>query len=91
MVGRLPAPRATGRPTLTSYPMTTQQAKLLIESDPDFIYSKRFNYSLDELVKRHPDGCPNRVIASVLMVTEDDVDEWYQRIVLKLRAVMGVE
>lgn len=71
--------------------MTTQQAKTLIESDPDFIYSKRFNYSLDELLKRHPDGCPNRIIASVLMVTEDDVEEWYRRIVVKLRDAMGVD
>jgi hypothetical protein len=71
--------------------MTTQQAKTLIESDEDFVYSKRSNYSIAELMKRHPDGCPNRIIASVLMVTEDDVDEWYARIVTKLRNAMGVD
>jgi DNA-binding NarL/FixJ family response regulator len=71
--------------------MTTQQAKTLIESDPDFVYAKRFNYSIEEVLKRHPDGCQNRMIASILMVTEDDVDEWYRRIVEKLRDAMGVD
>jgi hypothetical protein len=71
--------------------MTTEQARHLIHTDDQFIYSKRFNYSLEELMKRHPDGCPNRVIASVLMITEDDVDELYEQIVAKLRSAMGVD
>jgi hypothetical protein len=70
--------------------MTTAQAKALIESDPDFIYSKRFNYSLKELQLRYPDGCPDRIIAAVLMITEDDVEAVYQKIVLKLRNCMGL-
>jgi hypothetical protein len=70
--------------------VTTSQAKQLIESDPDFIYSKRFNYSLAELQKRYPDGCPDRIIAAVLMITEDDVEAIYQKIVVKLRNAMGV-
>lgn len=68
--------------------MTTQQAKLLIETDDDFVYSKRHNYSLAELRRRHPEGCPDRVIAAVLLVTEDDVEARYQVIVTKLRAHM---
>jgi hypothetical protein len=70
--------------------MTTAQAKLAIEADPDFIYSKRFNYSLVELKRRYPEGCPDRIVAAVLMITEDDVEAIYKRIVLKLRESMGV-
>lgn len=69
--------------------MTTDQAKVLIKSDPDFIYSKRFNYSLAELKRRHPDECPERIIAAVLMITEDDVREHYDRVVAKLRKRMA--
>jgi hypothetical protein len=71
--------------------MTTDQAHHLIHTDEHFIYSKRFNYNLDELMKRHPDGASNRLIAVILMLTEDDVDELYTRIVLKLRLAMGIK
>lgn len=70
--------------------MTPEEAKQLIAEDAEFIYSKRFNYSLTELLKRYPDGCPDRIIAAVLMITEEDVEDMYQRIVEKLRAKMGV-
>lgn len=71
--------------------MTTPQAKQLIQSDEDFIYTKRFNFSLAELRVRYPEGCPDRLIATVLMLTEDDVEEAYQKVVAKLRERMGVE
>lgn len=69
--------------------MTTAQAKALIETDPSFIYSKRFNYDIQELLRRYPEGCPNRIIAAVLLVTEDDVEMRYRQIVAKLRSTMG--
>lgn len=65
--------------------MTTLQAKALLENDPDFLYSKRYNYSLAELKRRHPEGCPDRMVAAVLLITEDDVAERYARIVQDLR------
>jgi hypothetical protein len=71
--------------------MTTAQAKILIESDPDFVYSKRDNYSLSEMLKRYKEGCPDRVIAAVLLITEDDVQARYDAIVAKLRKAMGIE
>jgi hypothetical protein len=74
----------------TEYAVTTADAQILIQSDPDYIYSKRFNYSLNELKERYPDGCPDRIIAAVLMITEDDVQIWYEKIVEKLRNQMGL-
>jgi hypothetical protein len=71
--------------------MTTDQARQLISTDEKFVYSKRFEYNIDKLAERHPEGCSNRVIAGVLMITEDDVDDHYERIVKKLRALMGVD
>lgn len=70
--------------------MTTPQVKALIEGDPDFIYSKRFDFSLKRLLERHPDGSPDRIVAAVLMITEDDVEARYRQVVAKLRRLMGV-
>ena len=71
--------------------MTAQEARKLIEESPDFIYLKRFEYSLANLVSRHPEGVSDRVIAAALMLTEDDVEEMYVAIVQKLRVAMKVE
>jgi hypothetical protein len=71
--------------------LTGQEARKLIEEDPNFVYLKRFNYSLADLVARHPDGVSDRVIAAALMMTEDDVADMYASIVQKLRVAMKVE
>jgi hypothetical protein len=71
--------------------LTTTEARKKILYDPDFVFLKRFDYSIDQLMERYPDGCPTRIIAQALMLTEDDVDELYERLVLKLRRLMGVE
>lgn len=67
------------------------ERKIMIETDPDYIASKRFDYSLNKLLERYPDGCPDRIIATALMIDEEEVEILYQNIVLKLRSIMGVE
>ena len=69
--------------------MTTEQARQMLYEDPDFIALKRYDYSLTKLMERYPDGCPDRIIASALMITEDDVEALHQEIVRKLRKAMG--
>ena len=68
---------------------TTMNAEEMAErvcADPDFIALKRFDYSLKTMLKRYPDGVPSdRLIAQALMVSEDELEEVYQDIVLKLR------
>lgn len=69
--------------------MTTDQARHLILTDETFVYTKRFEYNIHKLKERYPDEAPVRVIAAVLMITEDDVEAEYERIVRKLRQHMG--
>lgn len=57
-------------------------------TDPNYIALKRFGYSLEQLLQRYPDGCPDRVIAQALLIPEEEVEEVYQSIVQKLRDVM---
>jgi hypothetical protein len=71
--------------------MTSAEAKSLIETDPDFIHVKRFDYSLAKLTDRYPEGAPTKVIAQALMMTEDEVEELYQQIILKMRTALKVD
>jgi hypothetical protein len=62
-----------------------------IQNDPLFVNVKRFEYDIEKLEVKFPDGCPNHVIADALMMTEDEVEAHMDAIVSKLRTVMGVE
>lgn len=71
--------------------MTKQElVKYKIENSPDWIAIKRFNYSLNKLLERYPDGVPDRIIAQALQINEEEVEIIYQKILSKLRNKMGV-
>lgn len=71
--------------------MTSNEAKQLIDTEPDFVYMKRFDYSLDKLMERYPDGAPTKIIAQAMMMTEDEVEELYQLVIVKMRQALKVE
>jgi len=71
--------------------MTLDQAKKKIETEPDFIYSNRFGHSLKKCLERYPDGAPTKVIAQVLLMTEEEVELVHQDIIKKLRVLMKVD
>jgi len=70
--------------------MTDDEAKQQILTDPDFVYSKRFNFSLEKLMDRYVDGPPKRIQAQVLMITENELEEIYEQAIQKLRKFMNV-
>lgn len=63
----------------------------MLETIPDFIAIKRFDYSLAKLEERYPDGAPDRVIAAALQISEDEVGARYARIVSQLRTDLGTD
>lgn len=69
----------------------SQDVTFMIENDPNYIASKRYSYSLSKLLERYPDGCPDRIIATVLQLSEEEVEQRYQKIILKLRKSMKVD
>jgi hypothetical protein len=71
--------------------LTTPDAQLRIATDPDFVNLKRYGYSLDAVMQQFPDGCPDKVIASALLITEDDVRNMKDQITVKLRKMMKVD
>ncbi len=70
--------------------MNSTDAKRQIETDPDYIYMKRFEFSLKKLIERYPEGCPDKVIAQALLISEPEVEELYQKAITRLRMIMGV-
>ena len=60
-------------------------------TDRDFIALKRFDFSLAKVIEKYPNGVPDKLIAAALLMSEEEVEELYQRVVQKMRARMDVE
>lgn len=70
--------------------MTPQQVRHKIDSDPDFIWSKRFDFSLKKLLERYPNGAPQHVIESALQMSSEEIEDTYDGIIDKLRLALNV-
>jgi hypothetical protein len=60
-----------------------------LANDPDFICSKRFDFSLAKLLERYPGGAPDSVIAQALGIPEEQVESRWARVVGILRRDVG--
>lgn len=68
----------------------TEEVKWKILSEPDFVNLKRYDYSVEKVLERFPDGAPVKLIAQGLMMTEPEVEELLQSVIQKLRASLKV-
>lgn len=71
--------------------MTISEARKRLQEEPDYIHSKRFDYSLKKLLERYPDGAPSKVIAQALLITEDELQELEEQIIVKIRQDLRIE
>lgn len=62
-----------------------------IAKEPDYVYLKRYGFSIAKLLLRYENGVPDHIIATGLLTTPEDVERIYNESVLKLRALMKVE
>ncbi len=62
-----------------------------VNTDPDYVNSKKYQYSLKKFLNRHPDGVTDNIISYLLCVTTDEVKGIYNRAVKKLRQAMKVD
>lgn len=69
----------------------SEEIKKKILSDPDFVNLKRYGYSVEKVLDRFPDGAPTKLIAQGLMMSEEEVEETLQSVILKLRTALKVE
>jgi hypothetical protein len=71
--------------------MDEMEKRHLVETDPDWINVKRFDFSLQVLLERYPSETPDNIIAQALMMSEQQVADMYERVVQKLREAMKVD
>ena len=57
-----------------------------IETDKDFVVSKKHNNSLSRLLADYPDGVPDRVICKVLQILPEDLKKTYRCAIIALKA-----
>lgn len=57
-----------------------------IETDRDYIDSKKHNNSLKLLLEEYPSGVPDKTICKVLQVSADELDEIYKSALAKFKA-----
>jgi hypothetical protein len=57
-----------------------------IETDRDYIDSKKHNNSLQLLLEEHPTGVSDKIICKVLQISADELDEIYKTALAKFKA-----
>lgn len=70
--------------------LSPDKIKKILE-DPEFINAKRYNNNLKEMIDNFPNGCPDRIGASVLGLSLEEYEEKYEKALVKLRELMGVD
>lgn len=71
--------------------MNSDDIQNLLHHDKNFIYSKRFNFDIEKLLERYPDGAPAKLIAQVLLISEEEVEKIIESTILQIRSKMKVE
>lgn len=56
-----------------------------IRTEHDYINSKRYKYSLNAFLRANERGVPENVIAQLLCMKTEEVEEMYNKIIEKLR------
>lgn len=74
-----------------NYKYSLKEIREKLLKDPKFVNSKRFDFDINKVLERYPDGCPDHVLASLLQLEIDDLEELHEEIISKLRREMGVE
>lgn len=63
-----------------------EERDIKLESDRDFILSKRYNDSLRLILKDNPNGIPDRVICRILKISQEELEKIYNRAILSMRS-----
>lgn len=62
--------------------MTDQTSK--INSDRDYIHSKKHGNSMRTLIEEYPHGVPDRTICKVLKITPEGLQSLYKSAIMKI-------
>jgi hypothetical protein len=68
-----------------------EEAVKSVHTDPNYIAMRRYGNDINRLMKRYPNGAPDHIIATALLLEEDEVNRVYDMIVAKMRTIMKAE
>lgn len=70
----------------------TNNPKIRIETEEDFINFPKFSNSLKKFMLTYPDGITkDSIIAKALLLTEEEVETRYQEYIAKTRLELGLK
>lgn len=64
-----------------------EDSKIL--TDEDYIYNKKYGYSLNHFLNINKRKISNKLISSFLKISEEDIDQIYKRIEIKAKKFFG--
>lgn len=68
----------------------SEEKKHKILSEDDYIDSPKFKNSLKKLLEKFPDGVDDTTIASILNITEQEVQDKYKSAILKIKKQLNL-
>lgn len=69
--------------------MDRKQIEFKIAREVDFINSPTLENSLEEFLKKYPNGASDAVICKALLMSQDELDKVTKSAIMKLKAKMG--
>lgn len=70
--------------------LTHDEKMVKMNTEPDFIYMNRYGNSINKLLQRYPEGCPDHIIAASFEINEVELEKRFQQIISTLQIRMGV-
>jgi len=67
----------------------TEEQRQMIRQETDYVFLRRYHYSVDEAIQKFPDGLPTVMIAKGLGETSDWVESQYRTVVGKIRGMIS--
>lgn len=59
--------------------------KRMIDEDPDYINIPSARYSVEKILKKYPDGCPDSVICTALNIHHSDLVVLLKKVLDKIK------
>jgi len=70
--------------------LSEKEIKQRILTDPDFIWSRKYSFSLKKLLKKEKIKLTDKTIAQFLKLTLDEFDSIYNNIIYKLKSNLSI-
>jgi len=67
-----------------------KELKKRIKDDPDYIYNPKMGNSLTKMITRYPDGIEDKKIAKVLLMSVEDINKIYAKIIKGIREKLNL-